>query len=173
MTNKIASLTACYAFLWAVTAGLFLAICRFAGLSWQPAATPGFVDMSMQLYFLALLHSLKAYLHNSWLFLALFGAFGIACLLWVIAEKWKTCSQWNSDDIAHLLVFEAFIAAGTVLYKVGTIITLSARFSVDTAAIIFFIAMPMLLWLQWHRRRPDEWQRNNASSNTANVAQAG
>lgn len=177
MMKKIASLTACYAFLWAVTSGLFLAICRFLGLSWLPATATGVADMSMQLYFLALFQSLRVHLHNSWLFLALFGGLGVACLLWVIAEKLKNCSPWNSKDAMHVLVFEVFIGAGAVLYKTGTIITLSARFSgfvpfIDTAAIIFFIAVPLLLWLQWHQRRLDEWSGNSTSQNTANIVRA-
>jgi hypothetical protein len=157
MIKTIASLTACCAFVWAVSAGLFLLSCRFLGFSFAANADVGNVDQSFWLYLLSIGGAIRGQMHNTWLFMGAFGALGFASLLWVMAEKWQHGTKWNQRDIVRLAGFEAALALAAILYGLGTNGVLARRFAksvtvTDVLSIGVAVAVPLILWSQWRRR---------------------
>lgn len=157
MGKKIASLLACCAFLWAVSTGSFLLFCRFCGIPLTAVDEAGAADSSLIHYFLAGGKALRLQLHDTWLFLSVFAALGLASALWVSAEKWLQDSKWSLRDVYWMARLEACLGMSALLYGVGTNGVLAKRFEkaasiTDLLGAGLILALPVLLWARWHRQ---------------------
>lgn len=160
MVKRIASLVACCAFLWAVSAGLFLAFCRFSGIAFSVEPDVRSADQPFPLYLLSAGSALRAQMHNTWLFLAAFAALGVASLLWVMAEKWQLGSKWNKSEAYWMAWFAVSLSSTAILYGLGTNGALARKFArsvtiTDVLSVGLALAVPVLLWSRWHRHPPE------------------
>jgi len=158
MIKTIASLAACCAFVWAVSAGLFLLICRSFGFSIFAVVGLRDIDQPFSLYFVAICNALRVEMHNTWLFLGAFGALCLAGLLWVMAEKWQQGTKWNQKEIIQIAGFEAAVGVSAILYGLGTNGVLARKFAksvtvTDVLSIGVALAVPIILWSLWRPRK--------------------
>ncbi len=135
---------------------MFLLLCRFAGAPLAPYAENRYAEQSFSYYFLSVVDGLRMQLHTSWLFAGLFGALGLAGLMWVMAEKWQQGSEWNRHDAIWMAGFEGSLLCGAVLYRIGTNGVLARKFAIsggiaDVLGLGLALAVPVVLWLQWQR----------------------
>jgi len=158
MIKTIVSLAACCAFVWAVSAGLFLLICRSFGFSIFAGVGLRDIDQPFSLYFVAICNALRVEMHNTWLFLGAFGALCLAGLLWVMAEKWQQGTKWNQKEIIQIAGFEAALGVSAILYGLGTNGVLARKFAksvtvTDVLSIGVALAVPVILWSLWRPRK--------------------
>ena len=174
MMKTIVSLAACCAFVWAVSAGLFLLFCRSFGFSIFADVGLRDIDQPFSLYFVAICNALRVEMHNTWLFLGAFGALCLAGLLWVMAEKWQQGTKWNQKEIIQIAGFEAALGASAILYGLGTNGVLARKFAksvtvTDVLSIGVALAVPVILWSLW-RQRESQASKPDVNDATSGVA---
>jgi len=142
-----------------------LLLCRFLGIPLTPDTGNRYTDESVAHYLLYIGGQLRLQMHTTVLYVGVFGALGLAGLMWVYAEKWQNESEWNRQDVIWMISFGALLACSAILYRVGANSVLTRKLAVaGTMADVFGVgvalSVPVILWFRWHK--PNQ-QRSRSS----------
>jgi len=133
-----------------------LLLCRFLGIPLTPEIDSGYTDQSFRHYLLSIAGELRLQMHTTSLYAGVFATLGIAGLLWVMAEKWQTDSDWNNQDVIWMASFEALLALSAIIYRMGAQSTVTRKFAMagamaDAFGIGVVLSVPAILWFHWHK----------------------
>ena len=173
LERSFSSLAACYAFLASLAALLLL----YARLELQTSPPDwsnliggllhpsGSINSVRGAQLLAgarsALIALRDRMHTTWLFLAVFAAVWLGCLLWMQLERHRRGIDFSRREGWWIFGFTCLVFAIAVLYGQGTNSILAQRFPgmipvSDTVAIAFVLALPLAAWSWLDRLQEDQ-----------------
>jgi hypothetical protein len=146
-----------------------LLLCRLFGIPLTPEIDSGYTDQSFRHYLLSIAGELRLQMHTTSLYAGVFATLGIAGLLWVMAEKWQTDSDWNNQDVIWMASFEALLALSAIIYRMGAQSTVTRKFAMagamaDAFGIGVVLSVPAILWFHWHKPVPKKKKRIDEDS---------
>jgi hypothetical protein len=146
-----------------------LLLCRLFGIPLTPEIDSGYTDQTFRHYLLSIAGELRLQMHTTGLYAGVFATLGLAGLLWVMAEKWQTDSEWDNQDAVWMISFEALLALSAIIYKMGANSTVIRKFAMagamaDVFGIGVALSVPAILWFHWHKPGPKKKRQDDEDS---------
>jgi hypothetical protein len=107
------------------------------------------------------LFALRDRMHTSWLFLAVFAAVWVGCLLWMQIERHRRQIDFSRREALWIVGFTVLVCAIAVLYGLGTNGILAHRYPriislSDVVAAAFILALPLFAWSRLGRLQEEQ-----------------